>query len=427
MKQLSFFYIFFLFVLLSLQTTYAQDRVHLKNNYTFKSDGKVIYKGKANESFRLREIEKKILKIELPDATIVEINPKNILEKRGYFTVMQDCYVFSEKKKSYKEWDVKNKKFIVDSLKAGMVVLHKENFIYSVSFSEFRVKTPKGIFGYVDANYLRPDLYYAVTLSNLEIYLYNIKDPVSEGLKALIEKKGANLANSFLIPPDTKFIVIDLVKPYVKLRTIDGREGWGFKENIKTDFELKSLTDRIPWLYNFLSNLCKWGAKGFWSGALVFLLYAVILFLYAFVPVALIAYPVIRIKWMPNFICKFLIWIIPLPFFLITGMSLLMYPPFRGDGWAVPLAILCVVWVVAVVFKTMSGFSGFITHERCPKCHCLEDNTVLDENSREYVETTTTTYGDGRKDEKKKNIVMVDIVKQCNQCGRIWRYSYRAV
>jgi len=427
MKQLFIFYIFFLFVLLSVQTVYAQDSVHLKSDYTFKSDGKVIYEGKANESFRLREIGKKILKIELPDATIVEIDKRKVVEKKDMLTVMQDCYVFSEKHKSYRELDTKNKKYIVDTLKAGMVVLRKEVVVHSVSYSEIRVKTPKGVVGYVDMECVRADMYNVMSMSNQEIYLYNVKDPEKEGLKAQIEKKGNALPHSFLIPPDNKFIVIDLVKPYVKLRMLDGREGWTLKENVKLDDGSGYTGSGPSWFYIFLEKLCKWGAKGFWSGAIVFLLYAVGLFAYAFIPIALINYPVIRIKWMPNWICKFLIWVIPLPFFLFSGMSLLMLPPFRGDGWAVPLAILCVVYVVAIVFRTMSGFSGFITHERCPKCHCLEDNTLIDENDREYLKTTTTTYDDGRKEQKKETIIMVDQTKQCNQCGRIWSYSYRAV
>ena len=412
--------VFLLLLLFASQTIFAQDKVHLKEDYNFKRKGTVIYSGAANEGFRLRAISKKILTVELPDASLAEIKPKFVMEAMDKLTIMQDCDVFSEEKKSYKELDEKNKKFIFETIAAGTEVLHKKPIITVGRYNEYRVLTPSGKKGYVDAERVLNNLRYMVRMSLHDIYLFDVKNPHTANIQEQDKYRDGNIpGTAFYVDSGAKMIVIDLVKPYVKLRTPDGREGWALTDDLRVydDDEYIASPFYNSWLSKVLGKICTWSANGgFLRTILVFLLYVVLLSVYAIVPVRLCYYS-IYVKWLPNFICKLILWTFPLLFFFVSGMDIIKYPPFRHS---VPLKTLCVLYVAYLVYLNITMCIGGINIFRCAKCKTVADHNLIDEKSESWTETKTTKYSDGRKNVEENEITEIQSLYQCINCGYQW-------
>ena len=378
----------------SVQAIFAQDKVHLKEDYSFKKDGETVYQGKADEAFRLREISNKSLKIELPDASIVEIAAKKVLEEKDRMIVMQKCNVFSESKMSFKELTDKNKGYIIETLTAGTVVQQKKTLVHELLAREYRIETPEGQIGWVDAACVRNDLRYLIALDSKDIYLFNVKDPhsvdIPENSEQARTKIGNAPRNAFFAEGGEKFIIIDMNKPYVKLRTSDGKEGWARSRDLKvyTDDEYTSISFYSNWLDSKLVQLCAWTEKGTFQKIVVLLIYAILLFIYAWVPIHLFYYPFILIKWLPNFVCKMMYWTFPMPFFFLSGMDLIKYAPLNYN---VPMMLLAYFWVLCLIWGNLKSCNATIDSQRCSKCKTMWDNTITDERSSSSSETTTTT------------------------------------
>jgi hypothetical protein len=383
---------FLLFLLLCVAVVAsAQDRVHLKEAQQLKVNG-TTYEAKAGEGFRLRAIDKRNLTIELYDSLLVKVRREDVVESDAPLLILQNAPMFLTGDDAYHPQAHKEAIIAGAEVKKGerLAVLGHERGVYLV-------KNAQGIEGWINRDVVMPMLNNVISGNRQKV-------PVTEGTK------------TETIPPGGKMIPLERSGDKWRVRTADGFDGW-------TDRYIITENDLRGGLYKLLWNLCNWSNKGFLAWVLVALIYGLGLVVWAAAPGILVYWLVVKIKYIPNFICKVLLAGILLIFYFLSGMSILALPPMDSStGWTIAIGLIC----LGMGFTTISTYWNTITAERCPywKCHAVGDYTITDMTTREWDEitTTTTTYSDGHKNTSSntEHKVAATYYKRCNVCGTEW-------
>ncbi len=392
-------------VFFGLGAARAQDKIHLKEPYAFKDGKTTLYEGSSGEAFRLRAIGKKSLTVELPGAALAEVPAAMVSEAPGVLVAARDCHLNSEVWGAANPDKEESKATYIQPVKAGDILE-----VAQIQRHIFKVKSSQGNIGYADPACLRPQLMNIVTSWRRDVYLH----PDLQGAKAAAE--GGHMAKSdaqkkaLKIPSGGKMIALEVSGEYTKLRDADGNEGWVRSiEVMPEDFMPKGF-------YRVLWKLSNWSGTGFFPGLIGFLLYLAMLFAFFFLP-ALASYQLVHVKLLPNWLCKLMIVVLTFIPYCIIGFKMLDLPPMDHN----------VYWQVGGGFFMLGSgllcwtlFRRHVTNERCPECHAVGDYEVIDSDTQQYKETTTTTYGDGSKTKKHRYYSVTTYLKQCNQCNTTW-------
>ena len=431
------FSIFMLGVMLSTQATLAQDKVHLKNDYLFKQNGQILYEGKANESFRLRAISKKRLQVELPDKSIVEISPKEVLEDRNKFVVEIDCDLREKESK---------KSEVIEHLKKGDTVTFNKAFVHSTCNARYRVKTAAGNVGFADKKFVRPTLRYVIAMNSPFWYLKlserkdkNMVDIIQwEHVSTIVINKDDDQATRQKKKQEAakerdqaikdrvheNYIPLKIEGEFIRLRAVsDGQEGWVRAESVKMndidDYIVLNLFNWV-WLHDVLSHIQL--SSYSWVNYIIFLVMGII---WAYCPFLIVFKIFVKRKWVRNGMLTFLLVLLPGLLYLLAVDDLRKYLVYLAPGTFVNL--IYPLLVLVGIYLSFKKFRHNIIMDRCSKCRSYKQNTILDVDSDSATTITAREYSDGRKTEQKTNVYITRTLKRCDICGAEWKVTEREV
>ncbi len=407
--------IILLCVLLAASAAQAQDKVHLKEHHSFKDGRTIIYEGVTGEGFRLREVGKKRLKVELPDSTVVELERSAVSESQEALIAARNCHLSSSVYGASNPDTESGKENYIHDIKAGSI-LHVEH----IGRYTFSVRSDRDSTGYVDEECLLPQMYNMVSSYRRKVFLdKNIKD-VDNATHKRNTSGDDVLESASMVRPGGRMIPLEVSGEYMKLRDAAGNEGWTRSAEVMPEKFLPGGVYKMMW------NLCNWSGRNLFTEILVILIYIAGLMLWVMVPAYAVYWLVVRIKFIPNWICKWLIVGVTLIYFLFGGIRMLSMPPMdHNTYWSVIVGF----YILGLGITAWTIFCRKVTNERCPywKCHAVGDYTVVDSKTSEYDEitTTTTTHSDGHKTKKQstRRVSVTTYLKECNRCATTWTAS----